>query len=134
MPGETTLTAVFARLIVQDVDAAIAFYQAALGADLLERHDEADGIVGFAKLGLGDIRLALSEEVAEWGWLSPQTLGGSPVLIQIEASDSAAIVDRMTAEGAETVIPGQGSPVQQARRTPARSIRPSVDTEPRGAV
>lgn len=110
MLEETTPTEVFPRLIVRDVDAAIAYYRAALGAALLERHAELDGLVGFAKLGLGDIRLALSEEVVDWGWLSAKTLGGSPVLMQIEVSDSNAIADRMTSEGAEIVIPVKDRP------------------------
>ena len=110
MLEETTPTEVFPRLIVRDVDAAIEYYRAALGADLLERHAEPDGLVGFAKLGLGEIRLALSEEVVDWGWLSPKILGGSSVLMQIEVFDSNGIADRMTSEGAEIVIPVKDRP------------------------
>ncbi len=110
MPEESKPLDVFPRLIVRDVDAAIEYYKAALGAELIERHAEPDGLVGFAKLALGDIRLALSQEVADWGWLSPKTLAGSPVLMQIEVSDSDAIADRMTTEGAEIVIPIKDRP------------------------
>jgi uncharacterized glyoxalase superfamily protein PhnB len=110
MLEETTPTEVIPRLIVRDVDAAIEYYRAALGADLLERHAEPDGLVGFATLGLGEIRLALSEEVVDWGWLSPKTLGGSSVLMQIEVSNSSGLADRMASEGAEIVIPVKDRP------------------------
>ena len=62
--------AAFPRLIVRDADAAIAFYQKALGAELVERVAEPDGLVGYARLRLGDFALALSEEVPDWGWIS----------------------------------------------------------------
>lgn len=68
--------AAFPRLIVRGADAAIAFYQNALGAELAERFAEADGLVGYARLTLGDFSLALSEEVPDWGWNSPLSLAG----------------------------------------------------------
>jgi PhnB protein len=95
----------FPRLIVRDVDAAITFCQNAFGAELVERHAEPDGRVGFAKLTLGDFPLSLSEEVPEWGWVSPMSLGGSPVLIQLELEDCDMIAEKMVAERAEVVIP-----------------------------
>lgn len=110
MPEEAAPTDFFVRLIVRDVDTAIAFYRAALGADLLERHAGPSGLVGFAKLALGNNQFALSEEVSDWGWLSPQTLGGSPVLMQIETYDSDAMAHRMTSKGSEIVIPIKDRP------------------------
>lgn len=100
----------FPRLIVQDVDAAITFYQAAFGAELIARFAEPDGLVGFAKLGLGDFRLCLSEEMPGWGWNSPKLLGGSPVLIQLELADSDTVAEKMIAEKAEVVIPLKDRP------------------------
>lgn len=101
---------VFPRLIVRDVDAAIAYHRAALGPDLFERHAEPGGLVGFTKLALGDFQFALSEEVAEWGWASPSTFGGSPVLGQLEVPDSDTVAERKFSEGAEIVIPVKDRP------------------------
>lgn len=105
MPVTTRPAGGFPRLIVQDVDAAITFYRAALDAELLERFAEADGLVGFAKLALGSFQFSLSEEMLDWGWVSPGSLGGSPVLIQLEVADSDAVAENMTRESAEVVIP-----------------------------
>ncbi len=100
----------FPRLIVRDVDAAIEFYQKAFCAELVERFAEPDGRVGFAKLTLGDFPLSLSEEVSEWGWISPVSLGGSPVLIQLELEDCDMVAEKMVAERAEVVIPIKDRP------------------------
>lgn len=110
MPAAPIPRGFFPRLIVRDVDAAIEFYQNALGAELMERFAEPDGRVGFAKLTFGDFPLALSEEVPEWGWISPMSLGGSPVLIQLELDDCDTVAGKMVAEKAEVVIPIKDRP------------------------
>lgn len=102
--------AVFPRLIVRGADAAIEFYQNAFGAELMERFAEPDGLVGYARLTLGDFSLALSEEVPDWGWLSPLSLGGSPVLIQLEREDCDMVAEKMLAEKVEIVIPIKDRP------------------------
>jgi len=102
--------AAFPRLIVRGVDDAIAFYRDALGADLAERHAEASGFVGFARLTLCEVSLALSDEMEDWGWLSPKSLGGSPVLIQLVLSNCDAVAEKMIAGKAETVIPIRDRP------------------------
>jgi uncharacterized glyoxalase superfamily protein PhnB len=102
--------AAFPRLIVRDADAAIAFYQNALGAELVERFAEPDGLVGYVRLTLGDFSFALSEEVADWGWISPLSLGGSPILIQLELQDCDTVAGKMLAEKGEVVIPIKDRP------------------------
>ena len=102
--------AVFPRLIVRGADAAIEFYRSAFGAELVERFADPDGLVGYARLTLGDFSLALSEEVPDWGWISPRSLGGSPVLIQLELEDCDMVAARMVEEGAEVVIPIEDRP------------------------
>jgi PhnB protein len=100
----------FHRLIVRDADAAIGFCRNALGAELVERFAEQDGRVVHAKLTLGDFSLSLSEEAPEWGWHSPMSLGGSPVLIQLELTDCDTVAAKMVAEKAEIVIPLKDRP------------------------
>jgi PhnB protein len=110
MPAPPNPRGFFPRLIVRDVDAAIEFCQNAFGAELVERFAEPDGRVGFAKLTLGDFQLSLSEEVAEWGWISPMSLGGSTVLTQLELEDCDMVAEKMVAERAEVVIPIKDRP------------------------
>lgn len=101
---------VFPRLIVRGADAAIEFCQNAFGAELMERFAEPNGLVGYARLTLGDFSIALSEEVPDWGWVSPMSLGGSPVLIQLDLEDCEVVAQKMLAEKAEVVIPIKDRP------------------------
>ncbi|MEJ8573152.1 VOC family protein [Microbaculum marinum] len=105
MSANTVPRVAFPRLIVRNADAAIEYYRSAIGADLVERHAEPDGLVGYAQLALNGQPLALSEEMPDWGWLSPMTLGGSAVLIQLELGDCDETAGQMIAGGAEAVVP-----------------------------
>ncbi|MEQ1519275.1 MAG: VOC family protein [Usitatibacteraceae bacterium] len=102
--------AVFPRLIVRGADDAIKLYQKVFDAELIERFSEPNGLVGYARLTLGDFSLALSEEVPSWGWLSPLSLGGSPVLLQLELESCDMVAERMVAENAEVIIPIKDRP------------------------
>ena len=99
MPAAITPTEAFPRLIVRDADAAIDSCRNAFGAELMERFAEPDGRVVHAKLTLGHFSFSLSEETPDWGWLSPMSLGGSPVLIQLEFEDCDTVAEKMIAEG-----------------------------------
>ncbi len=99
-----------ARLIVIDADAAIAFYQAALGANLVDRMADDSGMVVHAQLQLEQSEITLSEAVAEWGWNSPQTLGGSPVLLHATVEDPDAIGKRMVEHGSTIIVPIENRP------------------------
>lgn len=100
----------FPRLIVRGADRAIEFYQDTLGANVAERHAETDGIVVFARLNLAQASFAVSEEKPDWGWLSPESLDGSPVLIQLDLADCDAVAERMVARQAVIVIPVKDRP------------------------
>lgn len=102
--------AVFPRLIVRGADAAIEFCQNSFGVELVERFAEPDGLVGYARLTLGDFSLAVSEEMPDWGWISPLSLGGSPVLIQLELEDCDMVAEKMLEAKAEVVIPIKDRP------------------------
>lgn len=102
--------AVFPRLIVRGADAAIEFCQNALGAELQERIAEQDGFVGHARLTLGEFSIALSEEMPEWGWISPLSLGGSPVLIQLDLEDCDTVAETMLEAKAEVIVPIEDRP------------------------
>jgi PhnB protein len=46
-----------------------------------------DGTVGHCELDLGTSKLMLAEENEQWGTLSPETIGGSPVLLCLYVED-----------------------------------------------
>jgi len=63
-------------LTVFDVDSAVAFYQAAFGAELLSRQSGADETVAMhATMKIGNSIIALNREAPELGILSPASLG-----------------------------------------------------------
>jgi len=110
MPKFHTPKEGFPRLVVSDADAAIRFVQEALGGALIERYAGENGQVVHSKLSLGNFVISLVDEVTDWGWLSPMSLGGSPVLIHLEFEDCDTVAKRMLAHKAEIIIPIKDRP------------------------
>jgi PhnB protein len=92
-------------LIITNAAKAIEFYRDAFGATELTRLTTPNGKVGHAEIQIGDSRIMLTEESAEWGTRSPQTLGDSPVHIMLYVEDVDAIVSRAVAGGAKLSKP-----------------------------
>lgn len=79
-------------LTVLDVDSAIAFYQAAFGAELLTRQSGADETVAIhATVKIGNSIIAINREAPELGILSPVSLGacGGQIHLYVEDVDSS---------------------------------------------
>ena len=92
-------------LVVSDPPRAIEFYEQAFGAHELMRLADPGGNVMHAEIEIGDSRVAIAPEVPEWGNLSPQSLGGSPVIVQLYVEDVDALAARAVAAGARVLIP-----------------------------
>ena len=92
-------------LCCRDAGAAIDFYKKAFGATELMRMGAPDGKVGHAEIQIGDSRVMLADEFPEMGFLSPQTVGGSPVMIHLYVEDADATTARAVAAGAKVVKP-----------------------------
>jgi PhnB protein len=97
-------------LAVHDADAAMAFYEAAFGAEVTLRFDGDDGRVGHADLVIGPARLFLSDEHPEIGVRSPRTLGGTPVTLHLEVPDVDAAFSRAVAAGATALAEPEDQP------------------------
>lgn len=93
-----------ARLIVDDPDAAIAFYCRALGARVGDRY-VVDDVVVHAVVEVDEAVFTLAAEVAEWGLLSPLSVGGSSSLITLNVGDAPAVGAAMVLAGAEVLVP-----------------------------
>jgi catechol 2,3-dioxygenase-like lactoylglutathione lyase family enzyme len=99
------------RYIVNDVDAAIAFYVTHLGF-----HVDMHPAPVFAMLSLGDLRLVLSAPNPRGGGGQPMPDGtpqrpGGWNRFAVEVSDLAGIVERLRAEGVtmrNTIVTGVG--------------------------
>jgi uncharacterized glyoxalase superfamily protein PhnB len=62
--------------------------------------DPGDGRIGHAEFTLGDSRFMLSDEYPDFGAVSPDTIGGSPVTLHLSTDTVDADVERAVAAGA----------------------------------
>ena len=93
------------HLSVREAAKAIEFYQKAFGAQVLFVHKMPDGKVMHATLLIGDSRLMLADEFPGMGTPAPQTLGGSPVLLNLYVEDVDALFNQAVAAGAKVTMP-----------------------------
>ncbi|MFN0177783.1 MAG: VOC family protein [Gemmatimonadales bacterium] len=93
------------QLTMKNSAKAMAFYQAAFGATEDFRLLEPSGKVGHIELRIGGAVLTMADEYPDFGCLSPATIGGSPVRLQLYVADVDAAVDRAVKAGATLVRP-----------------------------
>ncbi len=96
-------TAITVNLTVRGGARAIDFYQRAFGATELMRLASPDGHV-VAELAIDGARFFLADESAEHDNLSPESLGGSSVRIELFVADPDAVARRAIAAGAGEVF------------------------------
>jgi PhnB protein len=77
---------------------ALEYYKKAFGATELFRMEH-DGKIGHAEIKIGDSPIMLADEFPEMGFVSPATLGGSPVGIMIYVDDVDTVFKQAIAEG-----------------------------------
>ena len=92
-------------LVVKGAAAAIEFYKKAFGASEVMRMAAPDGSIMHAEIKIGDSIIMLGEENPQWGAISPQTLGGSPVGLCIYYPDVDARYATALAAGAKVERP-----------------------------
>lgn len=92
------------NLLVHDGPAAVAFYCAAFGARETFRVGPPEGPI-FAVLTIGDDRFFIADESPEHGNLSPRSLGGTSVRINLLVEDPEATHARAVSLGATLVSP-----------------------------
>jgi PhnB protein len=94
-------------LIIKGAADAIEFYKKAFGATELFRMGGPDGTIGHAEIKIGDSPIMLADQQPEMGYVSPATLGGTPVSIMIYVEDVDTIFNQAIAAGGESVKPLQ---------------------------
>ena len=101
--GNHTVTA---ALVVRNAQKAIEFYEGAFGAKRLGVMLGPDGkSVVHAELKIGDTKIFLGDEFPDMGALSPQTLGGSAVSLNIYTEDCDAMFNKAVRMGATAKMP-----------------------------
>ena len=90
-----------AYISVKGAVEAIEFYKNAFGAKETGRLTMPDGSIGHAELEIGDSKIMLAEENEQWGNLSPQSIGGTPVSLCIYVEDVDAVFAKALQAGAK---------------------------------
>lgn len=93
------------HLVVADADAALSFYQRALGATQTERFAAPNGTVVHAEMRIGDSIVMLGPEEAERGQRAPGSAGGTSGAIWVYVEDVDAAAARAIAAGATQLVP-----------------------------
>lgn len=92
-------------LCVKGGEKAIEFYKKAFGATEVMRMPAPDGKIGHCELQIGDSRIMLADEFPEMEFLSPRSIGGSPVIMHLYVEDVDATVASATGAGATLTRP-----------------------------
>jgi PhnB protein len=91
-------------LTVRKAATAVKFYERAFGAVEIYRNTYPDGRI-VAELAIGEARVRVADEAPEMQNLSPETLGGTSVRINLLVADPDALVARAVEAGAILVAP-----------------------------
>ena len=94
-------------LSIKGAAAAIDYYKQVFGATELFRMAGPDGKIGHAEIKIGDSPIMLADEFPEMEFVSPKTLGGSPVGLMIYTDDVDTMYKQAISAGAQEIKPLQ---------------------------
>lgn len=94
-----------AHLMVREGPKAVEFYHKAFGAQVLGVHKTPDGKVMHATLKVGDSQFMLADEFPGMSNPAAQTLGGSPVVLNLYVEDVDTLFNQAVAAGAKVTMP-----------------------------
>lgn len=83
---------------------AIEFYKRAFGAVEVMRFENEGGI-GHAELMIGDAKILIGEEWPQGGRFSAETLGNTPITIELSVPNVDAFVEHAVSQGAQIIRP-----------------------------
>ena len=90
-------------LCVDGAGAAIDFYTEVFGAQERFRMPAPEGRIGHAEIQIGGSLIMLADEFPAMGAVSPRTVGGTPVTLQVYVDDVDAVFERAVARGATAI-------------------------------
>ena len=99
--------AITPHIVVQGAEQAVAFYQAAFGAEEISRIPIPDGRLMSVQLRIGDGLLHLADEFPEMGVLAPPSVGGTAVVLSLDVPDAETAFSRAVEAGATVLQPLQ---------------------------
>ena len=94
-------------LSIKGAAKAIEYYKEVFGATELFRMGAPEGKIGHAEIKIGNSPIMLADEFPEMEFVSPQTLGGSPIGLMIYVDDVDTMFNKAIGAGATEVKPLQ---------------------------
>ena len=94
-------------LSIKGAAAAIDFYKEVFGATELFRMPGPEGKIGHAEIKIGNSPIMLADEYPDMEFLSPKTLGGTPVGLMIYVDDVDTMFKNAISGGAKELKPLQ---------------------------
>ncbi len=94
-------------LVVRDAKAAMAYHEKVFGAKERYRLTMPDGGIAHAEFIIGDTVVMIADENPAWGNKSPETLGGTPIVLNVSVDDPDAAAAKAEAHGGKIVTPVQ---------------------------
>lgn len=91
-------------LTVRHAAQAVAFYEQAFGAQEIYRNTYPDGRI-VVEMAIGEARFRVADEAPEASNLSPHTLNGTTVRMNLLVADPDGLAARAVAHGAAQVAP-----------------------------
>ena len=105
MSQNSTQPTLAPHLVCDGAAEAIEFYKQAFGAEELMRLPGPDGRLMHGAVVINGATVMLTDENKDFGALSPTTLGGSPVTLNLSVPDADAAFERAVTAGAAVVMP-----------------------------
>ena len=100
-------------LCCKDAPSALEFYKKAFEAIETQRWPDPTGRISHAEFRIGEAGFMLADEHPEIGFVSPQTLGGTPVLLVLTVPDVDAFFTRAVTAGASVCKPVADQPYRR---------------------
>jgi len=110
------------HIVVRGAARAAEWYASALGAEEHDRLELSGGKLLYAELWFGDSAVRIADDFTEAGVLSPQSIGGTPVVRHLFTEDVAALWKRAVDAGAEILQSASGATSNQGGRRPASRV------------
>ena len=95
------------HIVVRDAERAVDWYKRALGAEERDRIPLPGGKLMSVELAFGESTVMLADEFPEAGVLSPLSVGGTSLVLNISTDDVDSLWQRALDEGAEILHPLQ---------------------------
>ncbi len=93
------------HIVVRDAARAAEWYASAFGAEERDRLPLPGGKLMYVELWFGDSAVMVADEFPEAGVVSPQSIGGTPVVLHLFTDEVEALWERALGAGAEVLHP-----------------------------